>query len=80
MRGIQVGDKTGKPYEKLTYAIFKFIHEQEEIPNLVVQHDVILQGRTTSHQTDVYWKLEVGGVQYEAVVQAKNWNKPIDGH
>jgi hypothetical protein len=70
--------KAGRPYESLTQVIFQAIHGQKEFPNLVVEHDVTLQGRTLSHQIDVHWKFEVGGVPHEVIVQTKDWVKPVD--
>lgn len=69
---------TGKPFENLTHLMFQMILKQEEIRNLIVRPNVRLQGKTTSHQIDVYWKFEVGGVSHEAIVQAKDWRKPVD--
>ena len=71
-------DKTGESYENLVQVIFQSIVLQRDYPNLSVKRNVILQGKTTSHQIDIYWKFEVGGVQYETIVQAKDWNKPVD--
>jgi Restriction endonuclease len=71
-------DKTGQSYENLVQVIFQSIVLQRDYPNLSVERNVILQGKTTSHQIDIYWKFEVGGVQYETIVQAKDWNKPVD--
>jgi len=65
-------DKTGKSYEKLVQIIFQSITRQS------VERNVIIRGKTTSHQIDIYWKHEIGGVQYETIVQAKDWNKPVD--
>jgi hypothetical protein len=65
-------DKTGKSYEKLVQVIFQSITRQS------VERNVIIRGKTTSHQIDIYWKHEIGGVQYESIVQAKDWNKPVD--
>ena len=73
-----MSDKTGRSYENLIQTIFQSIILQKEFPNLGVKRDVILQGKTTSHQIDIYWKFEVGGVPYETIVQAKDWNKPVD--
>lgn len=73
-----MGDKTGASYENLTQVIFQLIHGQNELLNISIQRNVILQGKTTSHQIDIYWKFENGGVRYETVVQAKDWNKPVD--
>jgi len=66
-------DSTGQPYEILVQAIFQAIHDQEEVATLLVERNKTLQGKTTPHQIDVYWKFEKGGIPYEAIVQAKDW-------
>ena len=68
---------TGKPYEKLTQKIFSQIVNQNSVQNINVQHDVTLLGKTTSHQIDVYWEFEVGGLQYQTVIQAKDWKNKV---
>jgi hypothetical protein len=73
-----MSDKSGQSYENLIQVIFQSIILQKDFPNLSVERNVILRGKTTSHQIDIYWKFEVGGVQYETIVQAKDWNKPVD--
>jgi Restriction endonuclease len=73
-----MSNKTGKPYENLTRVIFQEILNQKEIPNVAVEQNVTLQGKTASHQIDVYWKFEVARVTHETIVQAKDWNKPVD--
>ena len=69
---------TGKAYEKLTQAVFSQIVNQKAVDTIAVEHDVVLQGRTTKHQIDVYWEFEVGGVRYRTVVQCKDWTSPVD--
>jgi len=74
-------DKTpgiAQSYEILTQDIFQTILDQGDVRNIRVEHDVKLQGTTTSHQIDVYWKFVLGGVTYETVVQAKGWNERVD--
>ena len=78
IRRTAMSDKAGEPYENLTQVIFKSILSQKEFPNIKVERNVTLQGKTTSHQIDVYWKFEFGGVPHEAIVQAKDWKKPVD--
>lgn len=68
---------TGKDYEKLTQYIFNQIVNQDSVQNIEVKHDVILQGKSTKHQIDVYWKFEVGGEEYSAIVQAKDWKNKV---
>src|ERR1039458_1675138 len=74
VQGAEMGqkDKTGRSYENLAQVIFQSITRQN------VERNVILRGKTISHQIDIYWKFEVGGVQYETIVEAKDWNKPVD--
>ena len=68
----------GKPYEVFTQKIFQEILKQKSVKNVTVEHDVTLKGKTTSHQIDVYWKFESGGIVYETIVQAKDWNQTVD--
>jgi len=39
--------KTGLSYELLVREIFQVIHDQEQVPNLIVEHNKTLQGKTT---------------------------------
>jgi hypothetical protein len=64
---------TGLSYELLVQAIFQAVNDQEEVANLIVERDKTLQGKTTPHQIDVYWKFEKTGIIYETIVQAKDW-------
>src|ERR1700730_16157145 len=70
-------DNTGRTYEILVQAIFQAIHDQDEVANLTVEHNKTLQGEILSHQIDVYWKFESGGITHEAVVQAKDWQSRV---
>lgn len=65
-------------YEQLVREIFQHLLDQDFVPNMVVEHDVVKQGLKTTHQIDVYWEFELGGIIYRTVVQAKNWAKPVD--
>jgi hypothetical protein len=68
---------TGIPYETFTQHIFNCILNQDTVNTIEVKHDVILQGKTTSHQIDVYWEFENGGIKYSTIVQAKDWNQNV---
>jgi hypothetical protein len=73
-------DNTGQSYEILVQAIFQAIHDQEEVATLIVERNKRLQSKTVPHQTyqvDVYWKFEKGGIPYEAIVQAKDWQSRV---
>ncbi len=69
---------TGVPYERLARHIFEQILNQHSVKTITVQHDVILQGITTSHQIDVHWEFEAGGITYSTIVQAKDWDQPVN--
>ncbi|MDA9589570.1 restriction endonuclease [Opitutales bacterium] len=69
---------TGIPYELLTKRIFQDILDQSDVKTIKVEHNVILQGKTANHQIDVYWKFELNGIEYETVVQAKDWNQTVN--
>jgi hypothetical protein len=69
---------TGITFELLTQQIFLILVNQESIRNIDVKHDVSLQGMTAKHQIDVYWEFEIGGISYATVIQAKDWNTPLN--
>jgi hypothetical protein len=74
-----MADNTGKPYEFLTQVIFQWILNQSEVRNIVVQHDVKLPGKgRNSHQIDVYWRFALNGLEYETIVEVKDWKDPVD--
>jgi len=67
----------GKPFEKLAQAVFQSILRQDAVENVKVDQDVILQGKATKHQIDVYWQFKVGQITYETIVQAKDWKSSV---
>jgi Restriction endonuclease len=74
-----MSDKSGTQYECLTQVVFQWIVNQSELRNVEVRHDVTLAGKhQNSHQIDVYWKFAVGDLEYETIVEVKDWNKPVD--
>jgi len=71
------GKNTGVPYERLVQGIFQAIHDQDEVNNLTVERDKTLQGKISTHQIDVYWQFEKGGITYETIVQARDWQNAV---
>ncbi len=69
---------TGIPYELITQQIFQEILAQDSVVTIEVMHNITLQGKTLSHQIDVFWEFEMGGIRYTTVVQAKDWSTAID--
>src|ERR1700721_1853531 len=72
-----MSDNAWQSYENLTEVIFQSFLFQDHVPNLSVERNVILQGKTTSHEIDICWRFEVGGVEIKIIVQTKNWEKPV---
>lgn len=68
----------GLPFELINQEIFSILINQDSVRNIEVNHDVVLQGITATHQVDVYWEFEMGGITYKTVVQSKDWAKRID--
>lgn len=68
---------TGIPYEKLVRGIFQAIHDQEEVATITVEQNKTLQGKISTHQIDVYWKFQTGGIEHEVIVQAKDWRSAV---
>jgi hypothetical protein len=68
---------TGIPYEKLVQGIFQAIHNQEEVATITVEQNKTVQGKISTHQIDVYWKFQTGGIEHEVIVQAKDWRSAV---
>jgi len=66
-----------RAYELLVREIYQQILNQDEVQNVVVEHDVLKQGISTSHQIDVYWEFMRGGVLHRIAVQVKHWKRPV---
>lgn len=69
---------TGVPYEHLTKYIFEQLVNQDKVETIDLKHEVPLQGKSTKHKVDVYWEFEVGGIKYITIIQAKDWNQPVE--
>ncbi|RPH96666.1 hypothetical protein EHM69_00515 [candidate division KSB1 bacterium] len=66
-----------REFEGLAKHIFQGMLEQDSVKTLDVKHDVSIKGITTVHQIDVFWRFEMGGVEYSTVVQCKNWSRRV---
>lgn len=59
-------------YERLVQEVYEALLRQEEFPNVKVQHDVKLVGRSgAEHQVDVYWEFIVVGVRYRTCIECR---------
>jgi hypothetical protein len=76
--GCAPDEMKNRKYEQLVQAIFQQLHDHDGLGDVIVEHDVVKQGKTTDHQIDVYWEFTKGGVSHRVIVQAKNWSRPVD--
>jgi hypothetical protein len=68
---------TGTAYEQLVQRVFQEILDQDTARTIEVKQNIVLQGKTTKHQVDVYWEFEIGGITYRTVIQCKDWKDPV---
>lgn len=68
---------TGHEYESLVEEVFKQLDEQTVVQTIEVTKNKILQGKTTSHEIDIYWKFQFCGISYITIFQAKDWKNKV---
>lgn len=68
---------TGKDYESLVEQVFVQLMEQDSVKNIHVEKNKVLQGKTTTHEIDVYWEFILGGIKYSTIIQAKDWTSRV---
>lgn len=73
---------TGKTYEENVRDIFQAIIDYDnpdwDYKKISVKHNVTLPGKSgTTHQIDVFWEFEIGGISYKTIVEVKDWKSPV---
>ncbi|MBO6220054.1 MAG: restriction endonuclease [Treponema sp.] len=68
---------TGHEYESLVEEVFRQLDEQTTVATIEVTKNKILQGKTTSHEIDVYWEFQFRGIKYVTIFQAKDWKNKV---
>ncbi|MEL7632854.1 hypothetical protein [Sporomusa sphaeroides] len=58
-------------YEQVVRDIYEAIGRGTSVQTLAVRHNSLLQGKTSEHQTDVYWEFNDGELTYKTVIQAR---------
>ena len=65
-------------YEVFAQGIYQIILDNDLIKNIKVEHNVKLKGSGgVSHQIDVYWEYEIGGVKQRVAIECKNYNSNV---
>jgi|SRR5690554_997418 len=63
-------------YELLAQEIYQNLLNEENI-TVSVEHNVNIQGKSTKHQIDVYWKYKVAGIEHKVAIECKNYSKRV---
>ena len=74
---MQRSTKSWLDHELVSKHIFEAILKQEKVQNLDVRHNVIIAGKSTKHQIDLYWKFTAASVAYSTVVQVKKEKRKV---
>jgi Restriction endonuclease len=70
---------TGKAFELLTKDVFEELAKLEGLNVLELTHNKTLIGLSgAEHQIDVYFKFELFGAEHESVIEAKDFQSPVD--
>ncbi|HEY8011331.1 MAG TPA: restriction endonuclease [Rudaea sp.] len=70
---------TGLAFERLVKDILQQILDADKnaVRTISVEHNKRIAGRDRPHNIDLYWKFEVGGIEYQTIVEAKEWNSRV---
>ncbi|WP_052448000.1 restriction endonuclease [Vibrio rotiferianus] len=73
-----MADDINIEYEKLAQEIYQAINDQHELPNVEVQHNVRILGKSgCKHQIDVYWEFSLMGELHRVAIECKNYNSDV---
>jgi hypothetical protein len=71
------GDRTGRRYEELVEQIFDEVGQLQGVETLELARRKSVQGRTVTHEIDVWWTFRVGDAIFTYAFQAKDQGSPI---
>jgi hypothetical protein len=66
----------GIEFEKLTQEIYQDLLKKDGLTT-EVKHNVKIQGKSTTHQIDIYWEYTIAGIKHKVAIECKNYNKRI---
>ena len=66
------GDRTGRRYEQLVEQIFNEVGQLQGLQTLELTRRKSVQGRTVTHEIDVWWTFRVGASTFTYAFQAKD--------
>ena len=69
----------GRYYERIVAELTAAMAVEESVRTLKVERDAEVPGRTATHAADVYWEFTDGDIVYRTLVQAREWEREVDG-
>jgi len=70
--------KDDRDYEIFVRDIVEALLKADGLQTVKVEHDVQVQGISRSHQIDVYWEYELGGVLHRVIINCKNYKSTVE--
>jgi len=67
-----------REYEIYVRDIMQALLNADGLKTVKVEHDVQVQGISRSHQIDVYWEYELGGVLHRVIINCKNYTSTVE--
>lgn len=58
-------------YQQAVREIYEAIAGENSVKTLKAQYNAVIEGRTASHDADVYWEFTDGDITYKAVIMAQ---------
>lgn len=58
-------------YQQVVREIYEAIADVDTVKTLQEKYHAVIDGRTTTHEVDVYWEFTDGDITYKAVIQAE---------
>ena len=71
-------ERTGTTYEQLTGQLMLELEQGDAVETVEITRRKILQGRTTSHEIDVWWMFEWQGRRFTVAFQCKDWARSVE--
>jgi hypothetical protein len=70
--------KADRDYELFVRDIMEALLKADGLKTVKVEHDVQVQGLSRSHQIDVYWEYELGGLLHRVIINCKNYTSTVE--
>ncbi|MEG6586093.1 restriction endonuclease [Dendrosporobacter sp. 1207_IL3150] len=64
-------------YEQIISKLVQAIEDEKSVKTIKVVRNSTIQGRVGYHEVDIYWEFTDGEINYNTVIQVKDWNKKI---